>query len=146
MFNDSWETRITWTDELATGNEIIDEQHKIIINITNAFIDACLKNESKKILGEMIDYLIWYTADHFGCEEKLMLEYDYPEYDKNKQLHEEFTNTVNEFKKEFDENGESDELNKSLSGTIVRWLVGHIKYEDVKVANHVRKEKQRRLK
>ena len=140
--NYDWETRIIWTDELATGNEKIDEQHKKILNITNVFIDTCLKGEGKKVLGEMLDFLIDYTVEHFAYEEKLMTEYNYPEYKKHKKLHDNFKITVIELKKQFDESGASDELNKNLSITVIKWLIGHIKFEDFKIARYIRKINQ----
>ena len=140
--NYDWETRIIWTDELATGNEKIDEQHKKILNITNVFIDTCLKGEGKKVLGEMLDFLIEYTVEHFEYEEKLMAEYDYPEYKKHKKLHDNFKITVIELKKEFDNSGASDELNKNLSITVIKWLIGHIKFEDFKISRYIRKLNQ----
>ena len=140
--NYDWETRIIWTDELATGNEKIDEQHKKILNITNVFIDTCLKGEGKKVLGEMLDFLIDYTVEHFTYEEKLMTEYNYPEYKKHKKLHDNFKITVIELKKQFDESGASDELNKNLSITVIKWLIGHIKFEDFKIARYIRKINQ----
>jgi len=138
----NWENRLTWTEDLITGNELIDEQHKTIFNITNVFIDTCLKGEGKKVLEEMLEFLIEYTVNHFKYEEKLMIEHNYPEYDKHKMNHDEFKVTVTELKKEFDHSGVSDELNRSLSGTIVRWLIKHIKFDDVKIAKFIRKEKQ----
>ena len=75
-----WENRLAWSDVYATGNEIVDEQHKTIFNITNSFIDAHLKGESKEILGEMLDFLIQYTTEHFAYEQELMIETNYYDY------------------------------------------------------------------
>ena len=139
----TWENRLSWSDELTTGNEEIDEQHKTIFNITNIFIDAYLKNEGKEILGDMLVFLIGYAVDHFVYEEKLMLETNYPNYERHKKSHEDFKIGINELKDEFDSCGASDDLAKNLSGTVIRWLVTHIQHEDFKIAKHIRKEQHK---
>jgi len=100
-----WENRITWSDELATGNEKIDEQHKTIFKITNSFIEKYIQGESKASLGEMLDFLINYTVEHFNYEEELMTEHDYPAYEYHKKCHDDFKITVGDLKKDFEIRG-----------------------------------------
>jgi len=138
----TWENRLTWSDVYATGNEKVDEQHRTIFNITNTFIDAHLRGESKKILGEMLDFLIQYTVEHFAYEQKLMVETDYFDYENHKKYHEDFKAAVNKLKKEFDESGASDELTRILCDTIIKWIVQHIQHEDFKFVKQLRKERK----
>ena len=134
------ESKIKWSDELNTGNEIIDTQHLKIFKITNNFIEAYLQENSKEILGDMLDFLIEYTIEHFLYEEKLMIEYNYPKFEYHKKCHEDFKDIVGEFKSEFEIQGATENLNKKLSGIIVRWLIIHIKHEDFKIAKYIRGE------
>jgi len=133
------EIRITWSKGLATGDEIIDEQHKKIFYITDAFLQSCLKGEENKIIEEMLDFLINYTVEHFEYEEKLMIEYKYPDFEKHKKYHDQFKITVTEFKNDFEINGSTDKLNKNLRNAVVKWLIKHIKHEDFKIAQYIRK-------
>jgi len=143
MENNNWENRITWSGELITGNDKIDEQHKKIITVANVFIEACLKKECNQLLSEMLSFLIDYTVEHFDYEEKLMIEYNFSEYENHKNFHEEFKITVNKLKTDFDSKSESYELSKNLSDIIVKWLIKHIKHEDLKIAKHIRKTKRK---
>jgi hemerythrin len=136
---DNWKNGIAWSDKLITENNIIDEQHKTIFKLTSDLIEAHIKGEGKEILGKMLDFLANYVIEHFGYEEKLMIEYIYPKYEYHKKFHDDFKLTVFELKDDYDTRGASDELTKTLSGTVVRWLIRHISREDTKIANYVRK-------
>jgi len=139
MDNTNWKNGIAWSDKLITGNDIIDEQHKTIFKLTSDLVDALMKDEAKKILGDMLEFMANYTIEHFGYEEKLMIEYIYPNYENHKKLHDDFRIVVFELKNDYEIRGASDELVKVLSGTVVRWLVKHISHEDVKIAKHIYK-------
>ena len=135
---DNWKNGLAWSEKLETGNETIDIQHKTIFKITSDLIDAHINGESKEILGRMLDFLANYTVEHFGYEEKLMRDYKYPKYLYHKKFHDDFKITVTNLINDYETRGASDELAKTLSGAVVRWLVKHISREDVKIAEFVR--------
>ena len=66
------------TDNLLTGNKMIDGQHKELIDKINDLLKAC-ENESptiKATAAQMLNYLADYTEFHFGEEEKLQEIYE----------------------------------------------------------------------
>jgi len=140
MENIEWKNGIAWSDKLITGNKTIDEQHKTIFKLTSDLVDAQINNESKIILGQMLDFLANYVVEHFEYEEQLMIEYFYPEYEYHKKFHDDFTIDVLELKMNYDKFGASDELVKALGGTVIRWLIKHISQEDSKIARYVREK------
>jgi len=88
-------------------------------------------------LKDTLDFLVYYTIRHFDDEEALQLQYNYPEYSRHKQLHEDFKVTVGELVQRFEQNGSSTELSNDVNKIIVRWLINHIQHEDLKIALHI---------
>ena len=88
--------RAEFTDDLITGNELIDSQHEELIGRINKLLDSCEAGEGKISAIKMLDYLAKYTDTHFGDEEALQKEVCYPDYDKHHAKHEEFKQTIQE--------------------------------------------------
>ena len=61
--------RAEFTDDLITGNELIDSQHEELIGRINKLLDSCEAGEGKISAIKMLDYLAKYTDTHFGDEE-----------------------------------------------------------------------------
>lgn len=88
--------RAEFTDDLITGNELIDSQHEELIGRINKLLDSCEAGEGKISAIKMLDYLAKYTDTHFGDEEALQKEVCYPDYDKHHAKYEEFKQTIQE--------------------------------------------------
>ena len=67
----TYDLNITFDDNLVTGNETIDTQHKELIDRIQNFVTACQNGDSKVKAIKMLDYLDEYTDFHFKEEEKL---------------------------------------------------------------------------
>ena len=94
--------KITFDDNLVTGNKTIDAQHKELIDHIQNFVTACQNGDSKVKAIKMLDYLDEYTDFHFKDEEKLQEKAGYPEREnitKNmKNLKRQFRNCMNTFR------------------------------------------------
>ena len=66
----TYDLNITFDDNLVTGNETIDTQHKELIDRIQNFVTACQNGDSKVKAIKMLDYLDEYTDFHFKEEEK----------------------------------------------------------------------------
>jgi hemerythrin-like metal-binding protein len=137
--SENWKYGIAWSPELATGNSMIDSQHKQLFRLTSNLTAACISGRGMTMLGETLDFLASYTIRHFSDEEELQLKYNYPDYENHKKLHEAFKETVSGLVNEFKKNGSSEELLEKVNSIIVHWLVEHIKHEDYKIAEHIKK-------
>ena len=80
-----------------------------------------------------------HTVRHFTDEEALQLEYGYPDYENHRQLHENFKATVNDLARRFNESGSSEELSSDVNKIVLQWLIHHIRNEDKKISEHIRK-------
>ena len=70
-------------NNLLTGNELIDEQHKELIGRINKLINACENGVCQLEAIRMLDFLSDYTDFHFREEEALqewLHKYRYREY------------------------------------------------------------------
>ena len=56
-------------DSLKTGNELIDGQHKELIDKINKLVTCCEEGGGKLQAIKMLDYLADYTDFHFSAEE-----------------------------------------------------------------------------
>ena len=88
--------RAEFSENLVTGNELIDSQHKELIDRINKLLDSCEADNGKVTAVNTLDYLADYTDFHFSAEEKLQQEIGYPDYDKHKSVHEGFKQTIKE--------------------------------------------------
>lgn len=130
---------LIWQDDLNTGIEVIDNQHRRIVDMLNQ-LHAAQMGRSSSAVGDVIDELVDYTLSHFAFEEELMEEAGYPFTDAHKRVHDIFTRRVNEYRLRFRAGEDvADELKSLLS----RWLFNHIRNDDKayvdKVKHHLNK-------
>lgn len=95
--------RIEFDDNLITGNEMIDTQHKELIDRTNKFLAKLEEHVGRVDAVKMLDYLGEYVEYHFGEEEKPQEEISYPGLAEHRKKHEESWNTVKELYNMLDE-------------------------------------------
>jgi hemerythrin len=129
---------IAWKESYSLGNEQIDLQHKKLFELVDGLVNDCIDGIDAVKLQETLTFLANYTVRHFHFEEELQKQYEFPEYESHKQLHEDFKVTVGELMDRFKQNGSSTELSSDVNRIVVRWLVNHILREDKKIGVHIR--------
>lgn len=123
---------IIWGPKLATGIEEIDTQHKELIRMINELHKAMKQKAGIQRSGAILDGLAKYTVYHFAHEEKLFKQYNYPEYEEHKKIHEKLVATVLAFQKDF--NSGKASLSVDLMDFLTKWLKDHIMKSDMKYA------------
>lgn len=130
--------KIEFDDNLITGNDTIDSQHKELISRIATFVRACQTEDSKVKAIKMLDYLDEYTQFHFNAEEELQKEVQYPELAKHHEKHEEFKKTIQDLYEYLDElEGPNEQFVKLVEEKVVNWLFNHIKTFDRSVAEYI---------
>ena len=76
-----------WSQDLETGIQEIDEQHKLIIGYINKVNDAA-KSGNEEGLDEVLEALLEFTITHFELEEELMEKAKYPFLKAHAMMHE----------------------------------------------------------
>ncbi len=125
---------LKWSDDLNTGIDVIDGQHRQIVDYINQLHDANETGDRDQV-GEVIDALVDYTMSHFSFEEELMEQAGYPFARPHKRVHEVFAKRVGEYQLRFQA---GEDVSADLHAMLKRWLVGHIKNDDAAYAEAVR--------
>jgi hemerythrin len=63
--------RFEWKEDLATGNELVDGQHKQLLEFANRFFEASHHAKGKLALKRSFELLEQHTQVHFHDEEQL---------------------------------------------------------------------------
>ena len=62
---------LIWQDDLNTGIEVIDDQHRRIVSMINQLHQA-QTGASALVVADVMDELVDYTLSHFAFEEELI--------------------------------------------------------------------------
>ena len=126
-----------FSDNLVTGNEMIDSHHKELIDRINKLLDSCEQSNEKAVAVRTLDYLSEYTDFHFSAEEQLQREIDYPGFAKHKEQHDAFKQTIKELEEMLEEEeGPSQALVEKIQENVIRWFYTHIEGFDRSVAEY----------
>jgi hemerythrin len=124
-----------WSSDLNTGIEVIDKQHKRIVDYLNELNDANDRSDrqaTNHVMNELVDY----TLTHFAFEEELQERSNYPFVRAHKRVHDIFTKRVAEFQKRA---AAGENVAPELLSMLKIWLVNHIKGDDADYADSVKK-------
>jgi len=128
---------LQWGPSLETEISIIDEQHKMLVEMCNQANRKLQDRIDKEFVEQIVHDLMSYALYHFETEEELMLEYDYSEKSAEAAArhiaeHRSFSETVAGVKLAL----VKGELisRENLMGFLNGWLVNHIMNTDMQLA------------
>ena len=130
---------IQWTKDYNLGIDVIDMQHRRMVDYINEIDDAIRltgkDREAKlvRVLTEVVDY----TESHFSFEEALLEDIGYPFLNVHKKVHELFIRRINDYILRF---GAGEDIIVELHDTLTRWLLTHIRTEDANYAQYLHKK------
>lgn len=127
-----------WTEDLSTGIDDIDIQHKELISQVNTLLAACNDRKGKEEIGKFLAYLGEYVAFHFAAEEREMTGSRYPGLAQHEQEHEAFKKRIAELNRSFLEQGANIPVVLMTVRSAGEWLVGHIMKADMEMAGFLR--------
>ena len=131
------EQGIKWEKAYELGFKDIDEQHQKLFELLSELIGSCEEGNEANKVKEALDFLVNYTVKHFGDEERLQEECEFPDRERHRQLHETFKGAVGDLVKRYEESGSSAELAKDMNRIVVIWLLNHIQVEDKKIGKFI---------
>ena len=131
-------SNIAWNDNLSVGVDLIDSQHKSLIEKIAHLENAIRTGQGPAEIVRTLDFLIDYTDYHFGTEEKNMRAFDYPELPAHLERHAEFKRTLKNLGEDFEEEGATQGLADSIETLLMNWFVKHIKDVDNKFGAFLR--------
>lgn len=127
-----------WDSSLETGYDKVDNQHKQLVAAVNGLMEASAGGKGDAAVMGTLEFLTSYAVKHFADEEKLQVQYSYPDYLNHKRIHDDFKEVVGGFVKQVNERGPSEELINEVSSVIGAWLLNHIKGDDFRMAAFVK--------
>jgi hemerythrin len=120
---------LQWRDQLSVGNDLIDADHKYLIELINR-AEASMKGMNRAELVTVLDELGHYGQTHFEREEMIAKAVGYPQFD---QLHDAHTQLVASLGKVKTELGDSWSEEAQIQFTVFLrdWLIQHVIKEDI---------------
>lgn len=122
---------VQWTDDLSVGVDVIDEQHKMLVQHLNDFSAAVDSHQGPSAITSTLGFLIEYTNFHFADEEKHMTWAKYPGLQQQIEEHESFRKTLANVEADFKEDGATHDLANDIDTLLVNWLIKHIRGVDL---------------
>jgi hemerythrin len=125
---------ISWREELAIGNQRIDEQHRELLQRFDMLLAACRRGEGRAELAKLLDFLDEYVVKHFGDEEQLQQTSGFPDFQSHQLQHLGFVKRLADLKASIRAEGEV-QLDHVLTTNklLLDWLVQHISTRDREV-------------
>jgi hemerythrin len=138
MSGDNDELIVEWDNKYSVGIPLIDEQHRTLIENTNALYQGCRtgsEEEKKNYFFRAVKSVVDYTKFHFSAEERMMENIHYPQFAAHKREHEAFVQRLLDDVKNYQEG------QKFAPNNFVRflrdWILSHIAVEDTKYARYI---------
>lgn len=128
-----------WTDQLATGIETIDEQHRQLFEAANQLYLASMEGAPGARERESLEFLYRYTVDHFRAEEDHMRQRNYPGFAAHAVEHARLVDQVGALLDRL-------EAGRPVAGDVATfftdWLKHHIHQLDMAYAIYLRARKE----
>ena len=145
LLDDGNKDIVVWGDSYATGIELIDNQHKELVRLTNQLYHACLAGNDiietafKTAMTQMVDYVRF----HFTAELELLKRINYPNYHEHKKQHDTLVMNILEASKEY--NVGKKFVAHSFVRTLKDWVFSHIAFSDKLYSAYVSEQKSKGL-
>ena len=120
--------RIVWSEDYSVEHDSLDRQHEELITIYNILVEFSeYSMVTISFLNDIIEILVNYSNYHFGIEESLFQEYNYPESESHIKEHRNFIDKVKYFK----EKKKDDQANDLLE-FLHNYIIEHLTVSDKK--------------
>ncbi len=125
--------RAEWKESLSVHFNLIDDQHKELINHVNALLSAMAEGKGRDRLTQVLQFIQDYVVVHFGTEEGLMKKYNYPGYELHKAEHEKLVAEFLEKKEKLSAAAVTSADVIKTYNWLTGWVINHIMTTDIKL-------------
>ncbi|MFO7658612.1 MAG: bacteriohemerythrin [Bacteroidales bacterium] len=126
-----------WKDEYATGIEVIDNQHKKLIELIDRLYSSFMQRSEKEHMQHILKEVLDYANYHFDTEAELMRKHNYPKTSEHISIHDAFVATAIEFRHKHRYGGV---VTSSLMNFLRTWLNDHILRADRDYIPYIKNE------
>ncbi len=131
--------RFRFTEDLLTGVNDIDAQHRLLFELANRIVDPNTQQGNDESFLASLAFLGEYVQYHFAAEELAMQQSGDPEIQQHRAAHSEFRDTIAGFLECSLEVPSISELRPRFEAAVVGWLLDHIRVTDKAMALHLRR-------
>ncbi|MGC2854708.1 bacteriohemerythrin [Novispirillum sp. DQ9] len=121
---------IDWRDDMSVGVPVLDDDHKVLINLLNEYVDALDNDEGLFVTDTIFTALGQYIDTHFRREEDIMAAAGYPDLKAHKAVHARMEAQFGELRDRILLDP-SDAAQNRLKDFLHNWLTDHILKTDM---------------
>lgn len=129
-----------WDASLATGHDLVDDQHRGIIALINEFVELQEADCDRETVAAALVRLSDYVSTHFAEEERLMAFYAYPEDATRHHCAEHVKLSDRTRQLVLAHRVGDDQVVCELVALMREWLTEHIMRVDRRLVDHLRAE------
>lgn len=118
-----------WADAYATGNWVIDTQHRRLLELAGLLTDALANGRSDEVAEQAMSALESYVRFHFAEEEAFLASIRAPSLAKHRRVHASLTLDVEAMR--FNLVGRYPGVGEQLARWVENCLVPHMMVEDM---------------
>ncbi|MDP1633309.1 MAG: hemerythrin family protein [Gallionellaceae bacterium] len=123
---------LMWRDQLSVGNNVIDGDHKYLVEIINE-VEQSLKAKNKSALAATLEKLAKYSQVHFDREERIAQAAGYTQVPTLSQSHQALMKKLEQMTVDTNAMGMewSAETGEHFAAFLRDWLLDHVIKEDL---------------
>ena len=125
-----------WTEDLATGIDLIDDQHRELYRQVSLLHEAMRANALDRVTATF-EFLQAYVQDHFATEEREMAQAGYPALPEHVELHRAFVADFLAFRARVEAQSITPSIVVDLSAWLGAWLGAHVRKVDGAMARYL---------
>jgi hemerythrin-like metal-binding protein len=131
---------MNWSDSFITGFDIIDQQHRRLVDMVNEAAAVLVDNRAcdTDLTRPLLDGLVDYALTHFATEDGMMVSQgiDARHLEHHRGSHATFAEQVTHLRQQFDQGGGLN--GNALLRFLSNWLVFHILGEDQRMTRELK--------
>ncbi len=133
-------SKLTWNDKLSIDCEVIDNDHRLLIDIINVFLERAGNFKTSDEAMEVLEKLDRYAQKQFTREEELQRLAKFPERDKHFNEHVKLRKRLSSLMIETRPTSGSyvNTMGEKISEFLRYWLFEHIMVSDRKMRPYVK--------
>ncbi|MCK5575281.1 MAG: hemerythrin family protein [Sphingomonadales bacterium] len=130
--------KIVWSGDMSVGCKTLDDDHKVLIQALNDFIDAIDNDEGVFVTDGIFAELVEYTNYHFKREEKVIEICGYADIVNHKKTHESLKEQLMDSRTRYMLNPNA-ELEDEVRNFLTNWLQDHILINEMTYSMDIKK-------
>lgn len=129
---------IGWNEENELGEEQLDRQHRVLVNLLNGLEVAMSYGDSRPLLGPLLEQFLEHAQTHFETENRLLEQSECPELEIHKTQHQAFLNKALQLHNRLLK--QADFLISVETVRLMRdWLYAHIEVQNCPFSAYLKK-------